>query len=138
METTIGSKEVAAAALKMAVTAGRQEEKDLQNELMQQGIRAAAVDFGGEFLSSINKFIERAIVAAQREKLISDTHLEVGAVAGAARDAVSQISGKAMGCNVGGKIGIARFNDHICVALFFSISLLHLNETGVGLGHRAI
>ena len=40
--------------------------------------------------------------------------------------------------NVGGKIGIARHEDHIAVALFVGIGLLHLNEVAMGLGHRAI
>ena len=74
----------------------------------------------------------------QKERLISDSHVEEGAVAGAAREAVSQVMPKALGLNVGGKIGIARYKDHICVALFFGIGLLHLNEVAVGLGHRVV
>ncbi|MPN59308.1 hypothetical protein SDC9_207029 [bioreactor metagenome] len=135
---TIGSREVAGAALKMAVTADRNEEKQLQNDLKNIGIKSAGVDFGGDFPASISKLVERTIVAAQREGIIGDMHNEIGAVAGAAREAVSQIANKAIGFSVGGKIGIARYSDHVCVAVFFSISLVHLNETGVGLGHRAI
>ena len=45
---------------------------------------------------------------------------------------------KAIGLNVGGKIGIARYNDHISVAIFFGIGLLHLNEVSIGLGHRVV
>lgn len=45
---------------------------------------------------------------------------------------------KAIGLNVGGKIGIARYDDHISVALFLGIGMLNLNEISVGLGHRAI
>ena len=45
---------------------------------------------------------------------------------------------KALGLSVGGKIGIARKGDHICVAAYFAIGLLHLNDVAVGLGHRAI
>lgn len=138
METPLGSREVAAAAIKMAVTQDRQEEKNLQAELLQSGIHAAAVDFGGEFATSIGKLIERTIVAAKRENIIHDIHNEIGAVAGAAREAASQIAAKALGFSVGGKIGVARYGDHVCVSIFFSISLLHLNETGVGLGHRVI
>lgn len=138
MDQILGSRDVATAALKMAVTRDRQEEKDLQTELSKIGIHTAGVDFGGEFSTSIGKLIERTVVAAKRENLIHDIHNEIGAVAGAAREAASQIATKALGFNVGGKIGIARYQDHICVAIFFSISLLHLNETGVGLGHRVI
>lgn len=138
MENVLGSRDVAAAALKIAVTQDRQEEKDLQTELSKMGIRSAGVDFGGEFSTSIGKLIERTVVAAKRENIIHDIHNEIGAVAGAAREAASQIASKALGFNVGGKIGIARYQDHVCVSIFFSISLLHLNETGVGLGHRVI
>ena len=45
---------------------------------------------------------------------------------------------KAIGLNVGGKIAIARHSDHVSVAMFFGIGLLHLNEVAIGLGHRAI
>lgn len=82
--------------------------------------------------------IERAVVAAKRENLILDSHAEEGAVAGAAREAVSQIMNKALGLNIGGKIAIARCGEHISVAVFFGIGLLHLNEMAVGLGHRVI
>jgi hypothetical protein len=43
----------------------------------------------------------------------------------------AQIINKALGLNVGGKIGIARYNDHISVAIFFGIGLLHLNEVAI-------
>ena len=49
-----------------------------------------------------------------------------------------QVSGKAMGLNVGGKIGIARYKEHISVCIFLSIGLLHLNEIAIGLGHRSL
>ena len=81
--------------------------------------------------------MERAVVAA-REGVIRDTHAEEGAVAGAAREAMGQIMTKALGLNVGGKIGIARYKDHVSVAVFFGIGLLHLDEVAIGLGHRAV
>jgi hypothetical protein len=137
-ESTADSKITASSAIKIALTMTREEEAELKNKLLEQNIRAAAADFGGEFISSVSKIIERCIVAAQREGIIASTHLEEGALAGAAREAISQITSKAIGLNVGGKIGIARFNDHISVCMFFGIGLLHLNEIAVGLGHRAI
>ena len=73
-----------------------------------------------EFITSITKIIERAVVAAKRESIIIDTHTEEGAVAGATREAISQLMAKAIGLNVGGKIGIARFGDHISVAVFLA------------------
>lgn len=134
----VGSKLAASAAIKIALTADREEERQLINQDLALGIQAAAVDFGGEFISSVSKMVERAVVAAKREGLIGSTHAEEGAVAGAAREAISQIINKAIGLNVGGKIGIARLDDHIGVCVFFGIGLLHLNEVAIGLGHRVI
>ncbi len=134
----IGSKVVATAAIKMAITASRQEESNLKKELLEQSVRAVAVDYGGEFISSVGKIVERAVVAAKREGVIKDTHADEGAVAGAAREALTQIMPKALGLNVGGKIGIARHKDHISVAIFMGIGLLHLDEVAIGLGHRAV
>ncbi|MGB4505370.1 MAG: HutP family protein, partial [Syntrophaceticus sp.] len=91
-----------------------------------------------EFISTVKKFMERAVVAAKREGVIKENHSEQGAVAGATREALSQISLKAVGFNVGGKIGIARYHDHVSVAVFFGIGLLHLDEVAVGLGHRVV
>ncbi|MBR6741041.1 MAG: HutP family protein [Clostridia bacterium] len=132
------SKTVAAAALRVALTPGPEQETAEKKAAAEAGIATAAANFGGEFIPSINKLIERAIVAARREGVIGQTHLEEGAVAGAAREAISQIMNKAIGLNVGGKIAIARHNEHLSVAMFFGIGLLHLNEVAVGLGHRAI
>lgn len=135
---TIGSKEISRIALEMSLTRSREEERRLKEEMQKADILTAAVDYGGEFISSVTRIIERSVVAAKREGVIRDCHAEEGAVAGAAREAISQIMPKAVGLNVGGKIGIARYQDHICVALFLGIGLLHLNEVAVGLGHRAV
>ncbi len=43
-----GSKEIAAAAIKMSMTSDRYEEKSLQSEYLKNGIHTAAVDYGGE------------------------------------------------------------------------------------------
>lgn len=137
-EPNIGSKQTTCAAIKMALAADRNEEKQLQSEFAKAGISACAVDFGGDFIGSIPKIIERAVVAAKREKLIAETMVEEGAVAGAAREALSQMMTKAIGLNVGGKIGIARGDAHVAVSLYFGIGLLHLNEVGFGLGHRVV
>lgn len=133
-----GSKKVAATALKMALTESREEESQLKKQFSEIGIKAAAVDFGGEYLASINKIVERAIVAGKREKIISDSHSEEGAIAGATREALSQIMAKAIGLNVGGKLGIARYHDHLSISVFLGIGLLHLDEVAVGLAHRTI
>lgn len=136
--TNTGSREVGRAALMMSMTRSREEEKEYQRAFAQEGVKAAAVDYGGEFVPSIMRIVERAVVAAKREGLIGDTHLDEGAAMGAAREALSQVSGKALGLNVGGKIGIARAGEHIAVAVFFGVGLVHLNEICVGMGHRAI
>ena len=133
-----GSKDIASAAIKIALTTDRNEEKQLQIEFSKLGIYTAAVDYGGEFIASVMKIIERAVVSAKREGVIGDSHGEEGAIAGATREAISQIMPKAIGLNVGGKIGVARFKDHISVAIFFGIGLLHLNEVSIGLGHRVV
>ncbi|MBO4325825.1 MAG: HutP family protein [Clostridia bacterium] len=132
------SRDVVEAAIRVALTKDRDEEKQLCARFRTEEILAAGVDFGGEFITSITKIIERAIVAAKREGLIGESHTEEGAVAGAAREAVSQIINKAIGLNVGGKIGIARSGSHVSVCLFFGIGMLHLNEMSIGLGHRVI
>lgn len=135
----VGSKLVATAAIKMALSLSRQEESLLKKSLMEEmAIKAVAVDYGGEFITSAAKIVERAVVAAKREGVIKDSHADEGAVAGATREALAQIMPKALGLNVGGKIGIARHGDHISVAIFFGIGLLHLDEVAIGLGHRAV
>lgn len=133
-----GSRDVAAAAVRIVLTSDRQEEKQLQAEFARNGIHTAAVDYGGEFINSVMKIIERAVVSSKREGVINESHVEEGAVAGATREALTQIMPKALGLNVGGKIGIARYKEHISVSIFFGIGLLHLNEVAIGLGHRVV
>lgn len=133
-----GSKKISSVAIKMALTETREEEAKAKQQFLEIGIKTAAVDVGGEYLSSIKKIVERAIVAAKREGVIRDTHSEEGAVAGATREALSQIMPKAIGLNIGGKLGIARYHDHVCVVVFFGIGLLHLDEVAIGLAHRTI
>ena len=133
-----GSKQVATAAIALAITPDRASEKEMRAQYAHEGIRTAAADFGGAFIASIGKMIETAIVSARREGVIADIYSEEGAVAGAVHEALSQLMNKAIGLNVGGKIAIARHGDHVGVAVFFGIGLLHLNEVAVGLGHRVI
>ena len=132
------SVDVGRAALKIAVTASREEENEIKQELANKEIKATAVDFGGEFVNSIVKIIERAVVAAQRQGIVPENHIGAGAVAGAASAALEQVKLKAIGFNVGGKIGIARYGEHLCVAIYMSVGVLNLNELCVGLAHRSI
>lgn len=133
-----GSRIAASAAIRAALSADREEERQLSAVSLAQGIRIAAADFGGEYITSMPRIIERAVVAAKREGLIGSSHAEEGAIAGAAHEAIAQIMQKALGLNVGGKIGIARYEDHVSVCVFFGIGLLHLNEIAIGLSHRVI
>ena len=134
----VRSIDIARAALRMALTSTRAEEHELQREFGREKMKTVAVEYGGVFIASFQRVVERAIVAAKREGVIEATHLEEGAVAGAARESLSQVLPKAMGLNVGGKIGIARKGGHIGVAVFFAVGLLHLDEIAVGLSHRAV
>jgi hypothetical protein len=133
-----GSKDVARAAIRLALSASREEERALKAQYAELDIKVAAVDFGGEFLASVMRIVECCVVAAKREGIIGETHHEEGAVAGATRESLSQITSKAIGLNVGGKIGIDRHGEHLVVGMFFGIGLLHLNEVAIGLGHRVI
>lgn len=134
----LDSRDVARAAITLAMTASREDEANQKQRLSELEIRSAASDFGGDFVTSVMKIIERVVVIAKREGLIGEKDHEEGAVAGAAHDAVTQITDKAMGLNVGGKIGVARAGGHVAVAIFFTVGLVHLNEVCVGLGHRAV
>jgi hypothetical protein len=132
------SRDVAQAAISIAMTTSRESEADLKQKHLAEGIQSLAVDYGGEFLSSLQKVVERAVVASKREKIIDDSSHSDGAVAGATREALVQIMPKALGLNVGGKVGIARGGTHIAVAIFFGIGLLHRNDVAIGLGHRVV
>lgn len=133
-----GSKQITAAAVKLAITESRAEEEKLKKEFLDIGVKCAAIDYGGEFLPAIPKILERAVVAAKREGLIGNTHAEEGAVTGAAHEAVMSISEHALGLNLGGKIAIARGGSHIAVCVFFAVGLLNLNDVAMGIAHRAV
>lgn len=132
------SADVARAAIRMALSENRSDENELREKLAKSGIRAVAVNFGGKFLDIIPKIYESAIVAAQRQHVISDTHVGDGSVVGAMESAIAQIKLMAMGMNVGGKIGIARWKEHLCVAVFVEVGVLHFNEVTLGMAHRVL
>ncbi|BCZ48258.1 hypothetical protein psyc5s11_43250 [Clostridium gelidum] len=131
------STKIAKIATKMAIC-NRNEEDELKRFYNEQGIKVTAANMGGNINSSISKILESALVAAKRNGLIREEHLHEGAVIGATRDAIIQISTRANGLNVGGKIGIARGGEHISVCIFLSIGLLHLDEVVIGIGHRSL
>lgn len=131
------STKIAKIATKMAIC-NRNEEEDFKRYYNERGIQVTAVNIGGNINSSITKILESALVASKRNGLIREEHLHEGAVIGATRDAIIQISNRANGQNVGGKIGIARGGEHISVCIFLNIGLLHLDEVVIGIGHRAL
>lgn len=134
MHTSI---DVAKSATKLAVST-RDEERQLIGLFKKENIITAAVDIGGSISDSMTKILERTLVAAKRGGLIHEEHTHEGAVIGACRDALMQVMERANNLNVGGKIGIARADEHISVCIFLSIGLLHLNEVVIGIGHRSI
>lgn len=132
------SGDVGRAALRMALSETRTDENNLKEELAESEIRAVAVNFGGKFLEVLPKIYESAIIAAQRQHVISDTHVGDGSVLGAVESAIDQIKLKAIGMNVGGKIGIARWKEHLCVAVYVGVGVLRFNEVAVGMAHRVL
>ncbi|GHU64047.1 hypothetical protein AGMMS49983_09000 [Clostridia bacterium] len=138
MDKNSGSIDIARAAIRLAVTPTREAEEKFIAHLAETGIRSVAIDIGGDIMNSIHIIIERAIVASRKAGLTKENHVQDGAIAGAAREAVAQIATKAMGLNGGGKIAVARHGEHLSVCVFMSIGLLHLNDVVVGLGHRSV
>ena len=96
---------VGRAALRLALSETRMDEQILRKELETADIRSVAVDFGGQFIPSIPKIIEHAVIAAQRQGVVATNHIGEGAVIGATQEALEQLKRKATGLNVGGKMG---------------------------------
>ena len=132
------SVDVARFAVKLAITENRTEEDTLIKGLIDKEVKAVAIDIGGNVLDSVHIIIERAIHASRKSGLTKECHVEDGAIAGAAREAITQIANRSMGLNGGGKIAICRHKEHLSICIFMSIGLLHLNEVVIGLGHRSL
>ena len=125
-------------ALELILTQTRDEEHELIKKFKNSGIIAVAVDFGGEFVKTIPKILESAVVASKRKGVIVDNYVEEGAILGATRSALEQIKIKGLGWNVGGKVGIVRNGENVCVAIYMQIGIINLDEMAVALSHRAI
>lgn len=134
---TNDSVEVAKVSVRMAMST-REEESTLKIDYEKEGYKVVAVDIGGKFPEVSVKILERALVASKKTGIIRDIHLHDGALVGATREAFSQLASKTQGLSAGGKIGIARKGEHISVAIFLSVGILHLNDIVIGLGHRSI
>lgn len=130
--------DVARVAIQVAMTPSRQSEENLIARLGEKGLKTAAVDVGGNINDTIHIVIERAIIASRKCGVTEENHIHDGAIAGAAREAIMQVSAKVNGLNGGGKIGICRGGEHLSICIFMSAGLLHLNEVVIGLAHRAI
>ncbi len=137
-ENDTGSLDVARAAISLAITPTRSDEEKLIIELKEKGILGAALDVGGEVMGQTHVIIERAILAARKNGLIKESPASDGVVAGAAREAQTQIIQKALGFNGGGKVAVCRSGNHVSVCIFMSIGMMYLNEVVVGLGHRVL
>ncbi|GLI55858.1 hypothetical protein PM10SUCC1_13720 [Propionigenium maris DSM 9537] len=124
-------------AIRMAIST-RDEERGLIEEFAKDGFKCVAVNVGGKMPNIVPKIIENALVASVRKGIIEDTRTYNGAIAGAIREALNQIQNNMNGLSVGGKIGVARQGEDLSVALYFSIGLLHLNETVMAVSHRAV
>lgn len=130
--------EAAKAAIRLAMSSDRGEEKSLIEEFRKKGIHSVGVDIGGNLIDSIPKIIERAVVASRRAGVTKECLAHDGAVAGATREAIVQVHPKANGLNVGGKLSVARLGGHLSVCIFVNVGILHLNEVVVGMGHRSV
>lgn len=130
--------EVAKGALNVAMSSSRSEEEEVIANLKKRNVRAVGVDIGGDMISSIPKIIERAVVASKRSGVTRECFEHEGSVAGATRDALTQVYPKAVGLNVGGKLSVASSSGHLTVCVFLNVGMLHLNEVVVGIGHRSI
>ena len=131
------SYEISKVAINMVLTT-RDEEKELKERYKKEGILVAAVNIGGKMPNMTIKIIENSIVAAIKNGLVEDNRNHNGIIVGAVRDALSQISNKTNGFNVGGKISIVRIKDDISVAVLLNIGILHLNEVAIATAHRII
>jgi hypothetical protein len=133
-----GSVDIAKKAIKLAITDDRNEEDTLIKEYAGEDIKSVAMDFGGNVVDSVHIIIERAIHASRKAGLTEECHVEDGAIAGAAREAITQIANRSVGLNGGGKIAVCRHKEHLSICIFMSIGLLHLNDVVIGLGHRSL
>ena len=68
MKVSGDSREVARAAILLSMTASREEEAALKEKLLAQEIHGVAADYGGEFVQSVMKIVERAVIDRGRCK----------------------------------------------------------------------
>ena len=128
-------KAAAAAAVQMALTPTREEEYNLK-KLAVEGIRATAVDYGGEQAALFKKWWKGRNRRPPERVVQNEFHAE-GSVAGATRMPWLRLCQRPSV-----QISAARSASPATVNTwpwaFFTIGLLYLDEVAIGLGHRAI
>lgn len=137
-EYNFRSIDVARFATNLVSTGSREKEMEYRKYLETFEVQSVAVDFGGNFEKIVPKIIENGAVAAQRCGLIEDQHVQIGDIVGAIHQVLIKLGSIAVGLNVGGKLAIARYKEHLCVAIFAEIGLIHLNEVFINIAHRSV
>ena len=118
------------AALRLAITESREAEQELRKQVHEQGIRSVAVDFGGQFVPSIPKIIEHAVVAAQRQRVVADNHIGEGAVIGATQEALEQLDPAQL---LGGSLNMS---DHLMLTAVIGAAVIGIG-TGIVVRNQA-
>lgn len=137
-EYNFRSIDVARFATNLVSTGSREKEMEYRKYLETFEVQSVAVDFGGKFEKIVPQIIENGAVAAQRCGLIEDQHVQIGDIVGAIHQVLIKLGSIAVGLNVGGKLAIARYKEHLCVAIFAEIGLIHLNEVFINIAHRSV
>lgn len=137
-EYNFRSIDVARFATNLVSTGSREKEMEYRKYLETFEVQSVAVDFGGKFEKVVPQIIENGAVAAQRCGLIEDQHVQIGDIVGAIHQVLIKLGSIAVGLNVGGKLAIARYKEHLCVAIFSEIGLIHLNEVFINIAHRSV
>jgi hypothetical protein len=106
----LGSREIAAPPLKMRMSRSREERTQLKTQLAGKDILQPR-GLRGEFVPSIVRIYRRIVIAANAEALSTKGNLEEGGRGGRAREALTQVTTKALGMNVGGKNRRSRAYD---------------------------
>ena len=137
-EYNFRSIDVARFATNLVSTGSREKEMEYRKYLETFEVQSVAVDFGGKFEKVVPQIIENGAVAAQRCGLIEDQHVQIGDIVGAIHQVLIKLGSIAVDLNVGGKLAIARYKEHLCVAIFSEIGLIHLNEVFINIAHRSV
>ena len=137
-EQKLTSIEIGRAALRIAVTENRTEEQRIKEQLAAKGIRSTAVDFGGEFMPSVVKNCGARRCCGAASGHCYGNPCWRGRCCRSCPRCFGAACDEGGRLNVGGKIGIARSGEHLCVAIYMAVGVLNLDELCVALGHRSL